>query len=36
MIRVAVADDHNLVRKGLLSILDRDEMIHVVGEAADG
>ena len=36
MIRVVVADDHNLVRKGILSILDRDKEILVVGEAADG
>ncbi|MFI7210561.1 response regulator [Micromonospora maritima] len=36
MIRVLLADDQNLVRAGFRSILDGEEGIEVVGEAADG
>ena len=36
MIRVAVADDHNLVRQGIRAILEKSPDIEVVGEAADG
>ena len=36
MIRVLVVDDHQLVRAGLLSILEAAADIQVVGEAADG
>ena len=36
MIRVAVVDDEALVRRGLTVLLDREEGIDVVGEAADG
>lgn len=36
MIRVLVADDHALVRDGLRMILDAQDDIEVVGEAADG
>jgi len=36
MIRVLVADDHRLVRAGLISLLEADADIQVVGEAADG
>ena len=36
MIRVLVADDHHLVRAGLISLLRADTGIEVVGEAADG
>jgi DNA-binding NarL/FixJ family response regulator len=35
-IRVVVADDHNLVRQGIRSLLEKAEDIDVVGEAADG
>ncbi len=35
MIRVLVADDHIVVRKGLIHILTRDPDIAVVGEAAN-
>ncbi len=35
-IRVLVADDHPVVRKGLLSCLERQPRLKVVGEAADG
>ena len=31
-----VADDHGIVRKGLIFILERQEDMEVVGEAADG
>jgi DNA-binding NarL/FixJ family response regulator len=36
MIRVVLADDQTLVRAGFRSILDGEEGITVVGEAADG
>jgi DNA-binding NarL/FixJ family response regulator len=36
MIRVAVADDHELVRQGIRALLERSEDIEVVGEAGDG
>lgn len=35
-IRVLVADDHDLVRAGLVMILDAQPGIEVVGQAADG
>ncbi len=35
-VRVLIADDHAVVRSGLRSILDSEEDIEVVGEAADG
>ena len=35
-IRVLVADDHTIVRRGLVSLLALGEGIDVVGEAADG
>ena len=35
-IKVLVADDHPVVRKGLQSCLARQERIKIVGEAADG
>lgn len=35
-IRVLVADDHTLVREGLVKILQETEEIEVVAEAADG
>ncbi len=36
MIRVAVADDQELVRSGFVALLNSDATIEVVGEAADG
>jgi DNA-binding NarL/FixJ family response regulator len=36
MIRVVIADDHPIVRNGLRAILDRSNLIRVVGEAEDG
>jgi two-component system response regulator NreC len=35
-IRVLVADDHTIVRQGLVEILRRAESIEIVGEAGDG
>jgi DNA-binding NarL/FixJ family response regulator len=35
-IKVLVADDHPVVRKGLYSCLARQERLNVVGEASDG
>jgi DNA-binding NarL/FixJ family response regulator len=35
-ITVLLADDHELVRQGLRTVLDKDEGIRVVGEARDG
>ncbi|MDF5754884.1 response regulator transcription factor [Spongiactinospora sp. TRM90649] len=36
MIRVAIADDHPVVRQGLRTFLDLQEDVEVVGEASDG
>ena len=36
MIRVVIADDHNLVRKGIGALLENENDIRVVGEACDG
>ncbi len=36
MIKVLIADDHALLRSGLRSMLEAEEDIEVVGEAADG
>lgn len=35
-IRVLLAEDHTIVRKGLCSLLDKETGIEVVGEAEDG
>ncbi len=35
VIRVALADDHHLVREGLRHVLEREPDMHVVGEACD-
>ncbi|MEO8596480.1 MAG: response regulator transcription factor [Candidatus Solibacter sp.] len=35
-IRILVADDHDIVRAGLKSLLERQEDIEIVGEAANG
>jgi DNA-binding NarL/FixJ family response regulator len=36
MTRILVVDDHQLVRAGLVSLLDGEDDLEVVGEAADG
>ncbi|MFT4724747.1 MAG: two-component system response regulator NreC, partial [Colwellia sp.] len=36
MIRVLIADDHTILRHGLVSLLSKDDDIQVVAEAADG
>jgi DNA-binding NarL/FixJ family response regulator len=36
MIRVILADDHHLVRKGIRALLEKSEDIQVIGEAEDG
>ena len=36
VIRVAIADDHPVVRRGLRAFLDSLDDIEVVGEAVDG
>ena len=35
-IRILLADDHDIVRAGLKSLLERQQDIEIVGEAADG
>jgi len=35
-IKVLVADDHDIVRTGMKSLLERQEDIEIVGEASDG
>jgi two-component system, NarL family, response regulator NreC len=36
MVRIIVADDHNLVRKGLVAMLRQEPNFELVGEASDG
>jgi len=36
MIRIIVADDHPIVRSGIVGLLSLDDGLEVVGEAADG
>ena len=36
MIKVLLAEDHNIVRNGIRSLLDKQADINVVGEATDG
>ncbi len=36
MIRIVVADDHQLVRQSIVSLIEKAEDMEVVGEAADG
>ena len=36
MIRIVVADDHNILRQGLIKMLGEETDLEVVGEAADG
>ncbi|HEV8201731.1 MAG TPA: response regulator, partial [Candidatus Polarisedimenticolia bacterium] len=35
-VRVLIADDHRVVREGLQSLLNREDWLEVVGQAADG
>jgi DNA-binding NarL/FixJ family response regulator len=35
-ISLVIADDHNFVRKGIRSFLERDTRLKVIGEASDG
>jgi len=35
-IRILVADDHSIVRQGIVSLLNASEAFHVVAEASDG
>jgi len=35
-IRVFIVDDHNMVRKGLVTLLEEFEDLEVIGEASDG
>ena len=35
-IRVALADDHHLIRSGLKLLLCSDDSLEIVGEASDG
>lgn len=36
MIQVLLADDHRMIREGIRALLEREEDIEVIGEAADG
>lgn len=36
MIRIAIVDDHDLVREGIRAILEQDPVFQVVGETGDG
>jgi DNA-binding NarL/FixJ family response regulator len=36
MIRVIIADDHNLVREGIRALLEKADDLEVIGEAVDG
>jgi len=35
-IRILIVDDHTIVRKGIIALLDTEDRIKVVGEAEDG
>jgi CheY-like chemotaxis protein len=35
-VRVLLVDDHAIVRQGIVNVLDADERVEVIGEAADG
>src|SRR5947207_1713671 len=35
-IRVLIADDHHIFRKGIISILKNEDMFDIAGEASDG
>ena len=34
--RILLVDDHGIIRQGLISLLDRQPGIEVIGQAADG
>jgi DNA-binding NarL/FixJ family response regulator len=36
MIRVAIVDDHDLVREGIRALLEQDPLLEIVGETGDG
>lgn len=36
MIRVIIADDHHLIRKGIRAVLEAEKDIEIIGEAQDG
>ena len=36
MINVLIADDHSMIREGLKQLLELDDNLKVVAEAADG
>jgi DNA-binding NarL/FixJ family response regulator len=36
MINILLAEDHNIVRNGIRSVLEREDNIHVTGEAVNG
>jgi DNA-binding NarL/FixJ family response regulator len=36
MIRVVIAEDHNLVRQGICALLEQSDEVQVVGDAANG
>ena len=36
MIRVAIVDDHDLVREGIRALLEREPLFQIVGETGDG
>lgn len=36
LIRVAIADDHELFREGIVAIFQQDSRLHVVAQASDG
>jgi len=35
-LRLLLVDDHSIVREGLRALLDDEESLQIVGEAADG
>jgi len=35
-IRIIVADDHQVVRQGIITLLEDEEDIEIIGEAANG
>ncbi|HWA06664.1 MAG TPA: response regulator transcription factor, partial [Ignavibacteria bacterium] len=35
-IKLIIADDHHIFRKGILSIVSEDDSIEITGEAANG
>ena len=35
-VRILLADDHRMVRKGLVALLEAEDTFEVVGEADDG